>query len=105
MSLFDLMEQAKAKRYAVARLTAVRITGTTRYEYDVDMKNYRGQYNLGVLRTKAKDYWPLFAEETETELASLATKITPLLQFCLQCGAGVGSYRREGEGTCPDCPK
>lgn len=26
-------------------------------------------------------------------------------QFCLQCGAGMGTYRREGEGTCPKCEK
>lgn len=78
MSLFDLMEQQKAKRYAVAKLTAVRITGTTRYEYDVDLKDYRGQFNPYVLRTKGKDYWPRFDEETDAELRGLATKITPL---------------------------
>lgn len=26
------------------------------------------------------------------------------LQFCPHCGAGIGKHRREGEGTCPDCP-
>jgi uncharacterized Zn finger protein (UPF0148 family) len=25
------------------------------------------------------------------------------LEFCLRCGAGVDKFRREGEGTCPDC--
>jgi len=25
------------------------------------------------------------------------------LQFCPHCGAGIGKYRREGEGTCPKC--
>lgn len=24
-------------------------------------------------------------------------------EFCLSCGAGIGKFRREGEGTCPDC--
>ena len=24
-------------------------------------------------------------------------------QFCLHCGAGIGKFRREGEGTCPEC--
>lgn len=24
-------------------------------------------------------------------------------EFCLHCGAGQGSYRREGEGICPEC--
>jgi len=24
-------------------------------------------------------------------------------EFCLRCGAGVGKFRREGEGTCPEC--
>jgi hypothetical protein len=24
-------------------------------------------------------------------------------QFCLSCGAGIGQYRRAGEGTCPKC--
>ena len=24
-------------------------------------------------------------------------------EFCLQCGAGIGKHRREGEGTCPAC--
>lgn len=23
--------------------------------------------------------------------------------FCRQCGAGIGKFRREGEGTCPEC--
>lgn len=27
----------------------------------------------------------------------------PLPQFCLQCGAGRGKFRRDGEGTCPEC--
>ncbi len=25
------------------------------------------------------------------------------MQFCGACGAGVGQWRREGEGTCPQC--
>lgn len=24
-------------------------------------------------------------------------------QFCKFCGAGIGKFRREGEGTCPEC--
>lgn len=24
-------------------------------------------------------------------------------EFCKYCGAGVGLFRREGEGTCPEC--
>lgn len=24
-------------------------------------------------------------------------------EFCMQCGAGIGKHRREGEGTCPNC--
>lgn len=24
-------------------------------------------------------------------------------EFCLSCGAGIGKFRREGEGTCPEC--
>jgi len=24
-------------------------------------------------------------------------------QFCRFCGAGLGKYRRDGEGTCPNC--
>jgi hypothetical protein len=24
-------------------------------------------------------------------------------EFCRYCGAGVGEFRREGEGTCPRC--
>ncbi len=24
-------------------------------------------------------------------------------QFCFSCGAGIGTFRREGEGTCPVC--
>lgn len=25
------------------------------------------------------------------------------MQFCPDCGAGIGKYRRTGEGTCPTC--
>jgi len=25
------------------------------------------------------------------------------VQFCKACGAGIGVYRRHGEGTCPKC--
>lgn len=24
-------------------------------------------------------------------------------EFCLHCGAGMGFFRRDGEGTCPKC--
>jgi hypothetical protein len=24
-------------------------------------------------------------------------------EFCIYCGAGVGKFRRDGEGTCPKC--
>lgn len=24
-------------------------------------------------------------------------------EFCRYCGAGIGKFRREGEGTCPKC--
>src|ERR1700677_3756798 len=24
-------------------------------------------------------------------------------EFCLYCGAGVGEFKRDGEGTCPKC--
>ena len=24
-------------------------------------------------------------------------------EFCTHCGAGIGKFRREGEGTCPEC--
>lgn len=24
-------------------------------------------------------------------------------EFCTQCGAGLGQFRRDGEGTCPEC--
>lgn len=24
-------------------------------------------------------------------------------EFCIECGAGLGLFRREGEGTCPHC--
>lgn len=24
-------------------------------------------------------------------------------EFCVFCGAGIGKFRREGEGTCPKC--
>ena len=27
----------------------------------------------------------------------------PNSQFCIYCGAGIGPYKREGEGTCPKC--
>ena len=26
-------------------------------------------------------------------------------EFCVYCGAGIGKFRREGEGTCPKCAK
>lgn len=28
---------------------------------------------------------------------------SPKAQFCLQCGAGIGEFKRDGEGTCPAC--
>lgn len=24
-------------------------------------------------------------------------------EFCVYCGAGIGKFRRDGEGTCPKC--
>jgi hypothetical protein len=25
------------------------------------------------------------------------------MEFCRHCGAGIGAFRRDGEGTCPKC--
>ena len=36
-------------------------------------------------------------------LASPAPVMTPQNEFCHQCGAGIGKFRRDGEGTCPEC--
>lgn len=35
---------------------------------------------------------------------SIQTNTSPKqLEFCTACGAGVGAFRRDGEGTCPKC--
>jgi len=36
--------------------------------------------------------------DMDTLLASPARN-----EFCHQCGAGIGKFRRNGEGTCPEC--
>jgi len=33
----------------------------------------------------------------------LAEAVLTPLEFCPQCGAGIGKHRRPGEGTCPQC--
>lgn len=35
--------------------------------------------------------------------AALIEKLLKEQQFCKYCGAGIGKYKRKGEGTCPKC--
>jgi hypothetical protein len=43
-----------------------------------------------------KVVYPIFRDD-------LAEAVLTPLEFCPQCGAGVGKHRRDGEGTCPVC--
>lgn len=36
-------------------------------------------------------------------MCALSRRLELSRQFCVWCGAGVGQYRRDGEGTCPAC--
>lgn len=43
------------------------------------------------------------AEAEERLFQQNLNNLWQLPEFCLSCGAGIGKFRREGEGTCPDC--
>jgi hypothetical protein len=64
-------------------------------EYIIDSENpmeYKGR--------NGDRYIDIESEIREAEMADLAT---PRAEFCYHCGAGVGRFRRTGEGTCPKC--
>ena len=43
------------------------------------------------------------APEPSEETLERMVDASPIPQFCEHCGAGLGQYRRAGEGTCPEC--
>lgn len=54
-----------------------------------------------VEQTLLRDGYPI--KLVEQGMAKHCRFIGSDKEFCLHCGAGVGKFRREGEGTCPEC--
>jgi len=46
-------------------------------------------------------HWTIRKRDCDKCIAALLDQPTP--EFCLSCGAGIGKFRRDGEGTCPKC--